>query len=355
MPRRLYRCATLTPSPQRRVGSSFELAKESMRATGVTPPWLKGSTDSFYVQTGRQALALCADYFSRHEGRDLLVAPTFACSSMLEPFRNAGWRMRFFSHDPALAPNGQVLRSLVRDPKRSVVLTMAYFGAHPSSEHVADLGRLRREGVRVIDDETHRVLTASAPSIADISIASLRKTLPVPDGAYIRGSLSVNILGGASLDEPSPHDGWAAMKAKTNGDSVGAREMSARSEAALSRSRPCKASLSTLTELCELNYSAMSERRAQNARFLRSLLAGTCLPVIEAEVPSHLVIRVEDPSEAQASLARRGIFCPIHWPKPPEVDESMFPDDLLSLPVDHRYGEDDMLAVAAAVHEVIAR
>ena len=54
----------------------------------------------------------------------------------------------------------------------------------------------------------------------------------------------------------------------------------------------------------------------------------------------------------RAELVRRRIFCPVHWPLPPEIDEARFPEEhrlaseMLGLPLDQRYEPADMHRLA---------
>jgi hypothetical protein len=100
-----------------------------------------------------------------------------------------------------------------------------------------------------------------------------------------------------------------------------------------------------------LDLDAIAERRIANARALAAALddvgIATAVPVRSLEVPSHLPVRVADPVATQAALARAEVYCPIHWPRPQGfATQEAWPDDLLSLPVDHRYDHVDMQRIA---------
>lgn len=58
-------------------------------------------------------------------------------------------------------------------------------------------------------------------------------------------------------------------------------------------------------------------------------------------------------------LAAHRIFAPVHWLLPDEVDRNKFPesaklaDSLLTLPIDQRYGPDEMNYIADILKRVI--
>lgn len=333
-----------------RIGSFFEAPRKDLLKNAGKVPWANGPNVS-YVQTGRQAIAAIATHYAK-EGRDHLLVPGFLCESMLVGFDKQYWNFAFYRVTDRLTIDYDDLFCKISDPDRTVVMTAAYFGSEPTDEHVRLVRRLRKLGTRVVEDETHRVLGALEP-LGDVAIASLRKVLPVADGAYIRGGFEV---------QPSvlrSHTGWQAMQHKSEGDLASAQETYKEASEVLSSwlSPPAVASVRSLDTLFTLNYKELRKRRRENARTLRMAIADIegLEPVISAEVPSHLVIRISNPKRIQKSLAERGIFCPIHWPQPQCLQGNSWKDDLLSLPVDHRYKRGDMLHIAYQLEAAMER
>lgn len=333
-----------------RIGSFFETPEQDFLTCRGEAPWENGPAVS-YVQTGRQALATIAAHYSK-QGRDHLLVPGFLCESMLVGFDHQHWNVVFYKvTDHLTIDYNDVLRK-VTDPDRTVVMTVAYFGNEPTDEHIRVVKQLQNVGARVIEDETHRVLGSLEP-LGDVAMASLRKVLPVADGAYIRGGLEV---------KPSiarRHPGWQAMQHKSDGDIARAQETYAEANEVLKTwlSPPAVISERSLGTLLTLNYEKLRQRRRENARTLRRAIVniGGVKPVVSAEIPSHLAIRISNPKRIQKRLAERGIFCPIHWPQPRCLRGNTWKDDLLSLPVDHRYEPDDMLHIANQLEEAMER
>ncbi len=76
-------------------------------------------------------------------------------------------------------------------------------------------------------------------------------------------------------------------------------------------------------------------------------------PLEAAPIPSHLVIEVANAKMVQARAASQGLFCPIHWPPSKVVAMNRsWPENVLSVPIDHRYGEEEMLHAAEVLVEV---
>jgi hypothetical protein len=327
----------------RAIGSTF--AAETLGATSE-PPWSRSGPPT-YVQSGGQALRL----LSRHlwaEGRRTLLLPGFLCESMIAPFLDREWRISYYDVDEDLQPN---LASAVIAPEHlahTVVVAAAYFGRRLSTRSVRALDVLSTGGACVVEDRTHNVLDWSGPNW-DFAVASLRKLLPVGDGAVVVGGAWDIPRGGAG-----PGEGyWRAMDLKAGGDESAVsewRRLFAEAEARFEvELEPAGASLRTVHAIERFPYARMAEARRSNAKQLVESLVD--FDVVNADLdggtPSHVVVRVEHPISVQRRLAASGVFCPIHWPRPAQVPYRLsWPDDVISLPIDHRYGEADMARVA---------
>src|SRR5699024_6181904 len=104
----------------------------------------------------------------------------------------------------------------------------------------------------------------------DVGIASLRKLLPVADGAYIRGQFNYN------FPSTREHTVWEAMDAKATGNIALANDLYRQATAELeSRVRPpAGPSSRTLSTLSQLDFSDLRSRRRQNANALGEYLRG---------------------------------------------------------------------------------
>lgn len=336
------------------IGSDFELVggEYLTRPAGVLP-WDGPLTT--YVANGRQALSLTAESLWRRGLRTIHV-PGYLCDSMIEPFTK-DWKVVALPTTADLETPPDAVGSL----KASVLLNAPYFGRSPSSDMVTALRTARRAGVVVVTDETHRVL--DEPCIeTDIRVASLRKLLPVFDGGYAIGLPTEDTHVG-----PSNSDAVAqrhrAMSTKTAnlskpGPQSSHLAMFHESERALTVDlTPRAMSAPTLDLLRRLNLPELAVRRRQNAEALvKALSRQSALRVLNPPSattnPSHIVLEVSDPQALREWLARRRIYCPIHWP-PSELlpHRSDWPQRFLSVPIDHRYGVEDMHHIGAAVHE----
>jgi len=340
---------------RRTVGSDMPSVEHSNAVGDQALPW---QTDEpiVYAETGRQILRHLSDGLWKM-GRRELVLPDFLCESMILPFSGHAWKISTVSVDAdyVMQPRSLVQRAkATREP--FVVLTAAYFGRQPDAELVSAVGQVQEAGGFVIDDETHRILDP-LPIGADVAIASLRKLLPLADGAYLRGWSGFPSSG---MLPPRELRRWQAMddkRAETKASEEiyagfvrGNEELEAELElrSISNRSR---------LELSSLDYKMMALTRCANAEILSLLLAGIEEVQIvnipdSRSIPSHLLVRSPDPSALQKHLAAAGIFCPIHWPATDLLHrKAMWPKLSVSMPIDHRYDARDMHNMAHALKE----
>lgn len=331
-----------------RIGSFFESPVVNIVGARTVAPWAYDS-DVSYVQTGRQALAAISRMYQQ-QGRKQLLVPDYLCGSMLQGFDESHWDMKTYRIDETLGIDLCDLLGKIENPSSTVILSATYFGNEPTEKYVSEIKRLRSLGVRVIEDETHRVL-GTLEMVGDIGFASLRKVLPVADGAYIRGAFSLD------PELECVHHGWQAMDEKLAGNVEASNKMYRESNIELQRQifPPSLPSKRTIETLSEFDYEELRCRRRNNAGALRSYLADIkkVETLIFADVPSHLVVRVSDAKQIQSLLARKGIFCPIHWPQPERLKNTPWRNDLLSLPIDHRYTPHDMRRMAREIELIV--
>ena len=335
------------------LGSEFDWSLDGyVSARPEPPPWGDGQGDICYVESGRQALALVSEALRRRGYRSLLM-PEHFCESMIEPFVRDGWSIQFYAFDDRWAASRPASSP---PPTTTVVLNFPAFGVPESGSWLDFLTEMQSNGGAVISDESHRVLSPGLEQ-ADFRIASLRKMLPLPDGAFVTGPFPTPELDSAGCQAGIRADAMLEKSRYLRGDVLepGHLKIFERAEELTHReTRPAKMSERSAERLRVLDWKLLADSRAGNAAALAKGLRGTAYRVTtgSAPVPSHLVITGPDILRLRRHLIESRIYCPIHWvaptsgPRPTEWRR-----DLLSIPIDQRYTPDDMGRVARAVHD----
>lgn len=238
------------------------------------------------------------------------------------------------------------------------------------------------EGVALVEDHTHDPLSAWArASRADFAFASLRKWLPLPDGAVLWSPAGAPVAAAPAFD-PAAHAAAAAVtldrltgmllkQRYLAGEPVSKDELRARAvagEAAIGRGDPAPMSPLGRALLDAAPIEAWRAARARNhAAFEQALGAASGLRVLtragdDERVPYAAVLCFDDPAKRDAvrsMLVGANVYPAVLWP----IDARRAPGipaahvelsrRVLCLHCDHRYGARDMERVAAAVREAL--
>lgn len=141
-----------------------------------------------------------------------VVLPAYLPHGIIEPFREAGLEPRYYRCDRTLRPNVDDIEGLLDGESLAVVLTH-YFGCpQPTGDIAAMRGLCEEYDAVLIDDNAHASLSTTGRdgrllgTLGDLGITSLRKLLPIPNGAAL--FLSNPDLSEDRLARSGVHDGY---------------------------------------------------------------------------------------------------------------------------------------------------
>ncbi|WP_229398014.1 hypothetical protein [Micromonospora okii] len=326
------------------VGSAFTLPAPHGRdaARWPSPARLYGS--------GRQALVALLAWGARRHGWSAAHLPAYFCPPVAEAARTV---LPVVPYDAG--PGGGAGPGAVGPTE--VVVAVSYFGMPPA----LPAGR----GAALVVDATH---DPRAPWLAgldaDFVLASLRKTLPLPDGGLLWSPAGHPL---PVPPAPRPAHQLAAGRFVTamlaKGAYLGGAPVPKESYLALLRAAeeglatPVVSAASDLTRLLlpALPADDLRRVRSANAHRLVDRLAG--LPGVAARAyPLGVVCAIDDPDrreEIRRALVARDVYPAVLWALPDTAPPAQrhWSRRMLFLPTDHRYGADDMDRVAAALRE----
>jgi len=323
--------------------------------TGECEPWA-----SNHVRFALAQHALIAIWRSLSASQPVVWVPNYFCSPVVEVLSSAGAAIRTYADDPRWSrPRWNTLTARAGD----FVLAVNYFGVRDGTAWRE--WQAAHRGVVLIEDHTHDPVSAWArSSTADYAVASLRKTLPIPDGA-----LAWSPAGHALPAQPLGTD-WrgSSLKLKamalkqiylSGGDSPreGYLRLQREGEAALLATSDLRMSPWTETLLGSGVPRASRARREANVRQVLDLTKGhpDFRPLFDHWPEGHcpfnaiLVFRDAETRDAvRTRLLQNRIFPAVHWESSsadPRIDE--LSRRILTVPVDQRYGSEDVGRVAS--------
>lgn len=342
------------------VGSEFDWRPEyaGPPRPGAASPLPAGSA---LFSTGRSAILAIARQ-ALGERRGTLHLPSYFCPEVAEALAEACDLGRYGDLPTEPSPRFESLRPAPGD----LVLAVNFFGSRdgaPWASWAAD-----HPDVLVIEDHTHDPASPWARgSAAPYAVAALRKTLPIPDGAIAWSPRGLPLPEPAAPPPAAALEKLAAMvlkRAYLDGgrvDKDAFRALQIEGERGLGLATGSAGSAFSRAVLGALDVDALNRRRAANARrFLERIadLGGDDVGPLCTEWPAGATpynpvlvcraARLRD--ELRDALRREGVYCAVHWPQPDgEPDAVDLAGRVLTVPLDHRYGDEDVIRVASLV------
>ena len=337
-------------------GSDFHLITEYQSGKVHLPDLYPNSV---MMADGRQ----CIVALIRQEGWHRLWMPEFFCREVVETIKTQIGIEIVFYPDYPLADDKTIVKNLPFK-EGDVLIRMNYFG-------MRDLRSEKDIPVPVIEDHTHDLRGGWAfNSDADWCIASLRKSLPLPEGGMMwspkgyRMNLNVKLL----EDNKEIADiRWEAMRMKSDyltGKTV-EKEMFRRkyveTEDWFDHAGPSLIDERSRKYLNQFDVNAWQGAKKRNWRMLHSLISDK-IKILQPEDENCTMFSLillaeskEQRDEIRRKLIERAVYPAILW-QMPETTSGVgqdFSHRMLSIHCDGRYSEDDIRQLAEVVNQVI--
>lgn len=286
--------------------------------------------DAIRLNTGRN----CLEYILRARGYKKVYIPYYTCDVVLEPFKKLGVPYEYYHIDIHFE-----IRDRFTLKEGEALLYTNYYGL--KQRYVEQLAT--KVGNRLIVDNTQAFYAKPVAGID--SFYTCRKFFGVPDGAY----LYINKLLDLELEQDQSYERMLSLTKRIDlSPEAGYQDFRDVSKALVGQ--PIKL-MSKLTQrmMQGINYERVAQQRRVNYLFLQNALGkenNVDLTLPEDAVPMvyPYLVPVKGLRE---KLIENKIYVARYWPS---VLEYTTPDDIdyllafqmLPLPVDQRYGEEEM-------------
>lgn len=277
------------------------------------------------------------------QGRRVLV-PAYMCDSVVQALTPAG----FYHVDAELRVDWPGLSAATERHSPDAVVLVHYFGFLQDRDPLAAF-RARFPSVRIVEDLSHSLLNAPGHQglhdRADYGFASLRKLLPVPDGAVVIDYRGAGLP--PSPPEPSEtpqftRDRLAALERRS-------ASLFAKAEQALDREAPVVAASALSRQIvASVPAKLWRARRRANWRALSDVLPSS-RALAAGVAPFGFPVRVPNRHDLGRRLAGAGIETQVHWPLGPAANrqERLLAGTLLTLPCGPACRPADLRTIAA--------
>lgn len=156
------------------LGSEFHWLNFEPTCQSIPQHWAEGA----YYGSGRDALRSLLLHGMRERGWQRLWIPSYFCQEVIESIASTGIEIPIYE-DNMLEPSPLFPREALR--AGDTIFVVNYFGLRLKDNHYS-----LPAGVELVEDHTHDPWSTWAQrSEANFCVASLRKTLPIPDGGIL--------------------------------------------------------------------------------------------------------------------------------------------------------------------------
>lgn len=309
---------------------------------------------------GRQ----CIVALIRQNGWRRIWMPDYFCYEVVETIRKqTGIEVLFYEDNPLTEGNVEALPFLSGD----VLLRMNFFGMRAFRGNAG-------LPVPVVEDHSHDLLGPWAQnSDADWCIASLRKSLPVPEGGMIwspKGHALPAVSASSEENERVASIRWEGMEMKAGylrGEDVRKdlfREKFTGTEDWFDQAEPTLLDARSQRYLSgQLDVQVWNNRKRENWQVLKESVLERGCEVLAPEQDSctmfSLILLMKDNEQRERvrrSLIANSVYPAVLWglPETASAKSRFFSERMLSIHCDGRYTSGDMTQLADIINRIIS-
>lgn len=289
------------------------------------------------LNTGRN----CLEYILRVRGYKHVYLPFYSCDVLLEPFKKLDIRYSFYHINESLEISTPISLS-----DGEALLYINYYGL--KQDYIDSLAK--RYGSQLIADNTQAFFARPVGGID--TFYSCRKFFGVPDGAYLYCD--------RSLKQDLQQDrSWERMDYLLKRIDVSTEEAYVdfcEHEEHLIGNPIRKMSNLTSRIMSSIDYQRVAQCRRNNYKLLHKTLNNknsVSLPLLDDAVPMVYPFLTDDRNLRQRLIDSK-IYVARYWPNvldwcDEHSNEFKLTNQLLPLPVDQRYGQEEMAKIASLI------
>lgn len=328
--------------------------------------WEYDEYHNILFKSGRNAIKALARNLK--EGQACVLLPIYTCETVILPFLEEEWNVDYYQVNADLSVNIQSLLKKCEKLKPRAIFFHSYFGFNTLGEDINIIEQLHSQDIIIIEDITQSIFSEHYIKCADYYVASLRKFIAIPDGGLVCSKKELNFPAIAEADHLLVETALNAFNLKQiymtkNHDEALKQQFRKKYQeinCLIAQNEVVQAiSEESKKIFFSVNINKLKQKRVQNYNQLFrtinniSNLSPVIKQAIGKSVPLYLPVYVKnDRKVLQEYLARNNIYCPIIWPKPPQIEiknddivDYMY-KHMLCFPIDQRYGNEEMKKIS---------
>ena len=281
----------------------------------------------------------CLEYILRYKNYNKVYVPYFTCDSAVEPIVKLGIPYEFYRIDQEY----HILDDISLKNGEALMYTN-YWGLQ--DEYCMKLAS--KYGKQLILDYTQAFFSRPIPRID--TFYSCRKFFGVPDGGYLYTDQKADF----AIEQDESFSRMDSLVKRIDLSPEAGFDDFHRVSAEFHQFPIRKMSKFTKRMMQGIDYVSVAKRRCHNYNILQRKLGGK--PLCQDEVPMVFPYKSDKGQELRKKLISEKIFVAKYWPN---VDgwagenamETWMANHILPLPIDQRYGQEDMERVIKIIKE----
>ena len=313
----------------------------------------------YFFTSGRMAIKFVVEQLKFNK----IYLPNFLCEQVYNCFESLEKVFYYLSNEFSYE------KGLESIEDNSIVFVSNYFGLSDETKILEILENQKRtKNIIVIYDITHSLFTTKNSKVVDFYVASIRKWFPIPDGGLICCDNKFDIKFESASDEMIKNFVYASVLKLLYVNSNNKDEKLNKDYRKIFVE--CEENLSEIKGYCEMsdysknyienyNISVLSQR-ARNYNTLSSKLNNKNIKLCfdnylrEVDIPFSMPILCKKRDELRKYLMENQVYCAIHWNQDfmsDDVRNEQLSHQILSIPIDERYSENDMNDLAEILNK----
>lgn len=317
-----------------------------------------------YYADGRQALI----HLYHSQGWQRLWIPEYFCYDVISSLEQAGLNLRFYVDYPGCENDSTTLENIKRNGhflKTDAVLRVNYFGKRSFRNNT------KLPVAAIVEDHTHDLIGDWAKnSNADFCIASLRKTLPLPEGGILWSPTGLQLPEAPEVSEENEGIAttrWEAMGLKARylaGEKIekaAFRSGFVETEEFFDRAEVCALDKKSQDYLSRFDLRNWYDKKKENWKILCDIKkeeVQVICPEYMGCYPFSLVLLFNSHDErdrVRKELIAHNIYPAVLWnvPSPNDGNIFTFSKGMLSIHCDGRYTAEEILHMKSIIESIL--
>ncbi len=331
------------------------------------------SYNNIFYQSGRNAIEALMICIREKYGIQKILLPDYVCETVSDAVVRADMGYELYSVNDNFEIELYEIEKGVQDGIRCLYIVQ-YFGNKFSDQTVEAIAAWRRKGVVVVEDITMSIFSSDSMGIGigDYILGSIRKWLPIPDGAFLsskEGVLPKQMTCSyvskytdyyrlvQTMKRMYVQGGFSDKKLKENYLTYYRKSI----DELFSDYRIYPMSEFSMNYIKNYDMNKIVTKRIYNFDYLYDKIKGMEQIQVKVKreadyVPLGMVIECNDRDKLLGYLIEKNIYCNVHWrlkvsPQNPNMEK--LSTHIMTIPCDQRYGTAELDYIADTIEQWI--